>query len=112
MTATVMVSPDVCCQSILADLYGARSASCAAAWRSIAEPNPISAAAALPVFRKVRLVVLNDFIPFLPWLRLVPVKLGHLRKCYNKSNRAQRGAGAQWHWTSALVSDTAVSRKR
>ena len=36
-----MVSPEVCCQSILADLYGARLASCATAWRSIAGAKPI-----------------------------------------------------------------------
>src|SRR6476469_4482193 len=78
MTATVMVSPEVCCQSILADLYGARSASCAAACRSTAGPKPIRAAAAVPVFRNVRRVGTNDFISLvLPVIRLLPVKLEH-----------------------------------
>src|SRR5438046_1801921 len=84
----VMDSPDACCQSILADLYRARSASWAAACRSTAGPKPISAAAAVPVLRNVRLVGLNDFISVLPWLRLLSVKLEHLPKCYNMSKQA------------------------
>src|SRR5690242_19344801 len=85
-----MVSPETCCQSILADLYGARSASCAKAWRNRAGPMPISAAAAVPVLRNVRLVGPNGRIccPPLAVLsaRLLPVKLGQWVKCYNKSN--------------------------
>jgi hypothetical protein len=71
-------------------LYGARSASCAAARRRIAGAAIIKVDAATPVPRNLRRVGMDVFISsssldpaFADWL-------AHLPKCYNMSNQALR----------------------